>query len=159
MNKTKTWYSSKTVTVVLIILNILWIAFIFTSSLKNAQASSSESAFVTDIINSITQALGMGSISEGIIRTLAHFTEFVILGSLQFVFITRLVSREKAAFLLPLLGLSFPFADETLQYLSPGRVPDIADMWVDFAGYCIGCVIVLCAVYIKHRICCKRKEK
>jgi len=49
-------------------------------------------------------------------------------------------------------GLTVAFIDETIQTFSPGRGPEIADVWLDMGGFvCGGCVVGLVCMIFGHK--------
>ena len=52
-------------------------------------------------------------------------------------------------------GFAVAFIDETIQAFSPGRAPEIADVWLDMGGYASGGMTVLLICII---IMCRRKN-
>ncbi len=69
------------------ILNILlvcWIAFIWIHSMIPATASSEESRFIGQLVQPVLEIFfGKGAVTDFIVRKLAHFTEYAILGMLM----------------------------------------------------------------------------
>lgn len=69
------------------ILNILlvcWIACIWIQSMIPAYASSEESHFIGQLVGPILETfIGKGAVTDFIVRKLAHFTEYAILGMLM----------------------------------------------------------------------------
>jgi len=83
-----------------------------------------------------------------LVRKLAHFTEYAVLGALLWLD-WRLLGRD--GLLLPLgAGLLFAAGDELLQTFIPGRSGELLDVLLDFSG-------VLAAV-LPARLIRKRKE-
>ena len=69
---------------------------------------------------------------HALVRKLAHFTEYFILGGLLYLD-WRLLNRGRV--ILPLgAGLIFAAADEYLQTFIPGRGGEILDTLLDFCG-------------------------
>jgi len=106
--------------------------------------SSEESGFFTDIILRLFPSLEE-SVDVGLlVRKLAHFTEFMILGILLTI---RLHDRSERFFMrffsITMTGLFAAFTDETIQIFVEGRGSSVADMWIDFAGVITGCLITL----------------
>lgn len=132
-----------------LLLTVLWICFIFSRSLQNADSSDSESGFVLRLL----QKLNLG-VSMHFVRKLAHFTEFWILG---FLSLTGFCLYGKKSFLLPaLFGLLIAAADETIQRFVPGRSGQIMDVLLDFCGVAAGC---LAALVIRRLLLWRRKRK
>ena len=142
MNQTR---SKKILTVVIIIT----LAVIWGHSLLGREASSEESSFVMALLTPLLEIIvGKGNVTEHLVRKLAHFCEFFILGIELQLFFSLLKSR-KSAFLLALShGLFTALADETIQIFS-GRGPMIQDVWLDFSGVTAGSLITLTVMMIK----------
>ena len=142
MNQTR---SKKILTVVIIVT----LAVIWGHSLLGREASSEESSFVMALLTPFLEVfVGKGNVTEHLVRKLAHFCEFFILGIELQLFFSLLKSR-KSAFLLALShGLFTALVDETIQIFS-GRGPMIQDVWLDFSGVIVGSLIALAVIMIK----------
>ena len=66
------------------LLLILWVAFIFSNSMDNADASTLKSGAVLALLRRIFGSEG-AALTEFIVRKTAHFTEFAIEGVLLFL--------------------------------------------------------------------------
>ena len=131
---------------ILIAADVLWVAFIFARSLKAADESTAESAWVLDLVRII-----LPSASMHFVRKLAHFTEYFILGALLFASMQSFGAR-KLAMVLPAAGcMAVAVTDELLQTLSPGRSCQISDMLLDTAGGICGMLICALAVYLVRK--------
>ena len=128
---------------------IITLAVIWGHSLLGREASSEESSFVMALLTPLLEMFaGKGNVTEHLVRKLAHFCEFFILGIELLLFFSLLKSR-KSAFLLALShGLFAAFTDETIQIFS-GRGPMIQDVWLDFSGVTAGSLITLAVIMIK----------
>lgn len=127
---------------ILIFLNILCIAFVFYNSLKSGESSSETSSGFLKVFNGFLQDINLPIITEELLRSIAHFSEFFLLGILQFCLYNNLLITPKKYF--PAVAFSsifIPFIDETLQYFSVGRAAEVVDMWKDFGGYICGAII------------------
>jgi len=147
-------------------LTVLWIAFIWSNSLKTGVESGEDSGRVFTIISKTTESLGLGTpISEHFIRKAAHFTEFAILGAL---FCADLVCLRAVRFTqnmyvsAPLLFCSVPasalFAalDEFLQNFSDGRGPSIKDVLIDTSG-ALCATIIFIGIFVLVRFIYKKR--
>ena len=142
MNQTR---SKKILTVVIIVT----LAVIWGHSLLGREASSEESSFVMALLTPFLEIfVGRGNVTELLVRKLAHFCEFFILGiELQLFF--SLFNSRKSAFLLALShGLFTALADETIQIFS-SRGPMIQDVWLDFSGVIVGSLIAVAGIMTK----------
>lgn len=117
-----------------LLLVILWMIFIFIMSSFDATSSSNQSNFIVDIITSIINIKDIGLLSL-IIRKLAHFIEYFILGILVINFITR---YDKKIIIAILLCIIYATSDEIHQIFVPGRSCQIIDIMIDSLGSIMG---------------------
>ncbi len=130
----------------------VWLGLIFGQSLRTAAASSQTSGGLAALVGQLLAALGLGNVPglEHLLRKLAHFGEFFILGALAALTLAAFLPRQRAAASAPALlghpdigwaclaGLLAGLADETLQLTSAGRSAQVSDVWLDWAGYLCG---------------------
>lgn len=117
-----------------LLLVILWMIFIFVMSSFDANSSSNQSNFIVDIITSIINIKDIELLSL-IIRKLAHFIEYFILGILVINFITR---YDKKIIIAILLCIIYATSDEIHQIFVPGRSCQIIDIMIDSSGSIMG---------------------
>ena len=117
-----------------LLLVILWMILIFVMSSFDASSSSNQSNFIIDIITSIINIKDTGLLSL-IIRKLAHFTEYFILGLLVINLITR---YDKKIIIAILLCIIYATSDEIHQIFVPGRSCQITDIMIDSLGSIMG---------------------
>ena len=133
--------------ITLLILNTL---FIWGNSLLPGSISGAISGWVKDILAHIFPGMsGEAQGGHGLLRKLAHFTEFACLGAL----LTWLLSMLGKPGLLALLG-SFlvACADETIQRFVPDRGPSFKDVLIDTSGAAVGMILLLVGyAYVKRR--------
>ena len=137
----------------LTVLIILTLALIWGHSLLGREASSEESGFVMELLEPVLEmVVGEGNVTEFLVRKLAHFTEFCILGMELLPFFAYRKPLFLQAFLLALThGFFAAFLDETIQIFS-GRGPMIQDVWLDVSGFAVGSLLMLgIRVWTKHR--------
>ncbi len=142
---------------ILIAFTVLWMAFIFLFSSGNGEVSRHESSRVTTAVQKIFfknwEELPEETFRElfsnlnYLIRKIAHFTEYLILGGLlagiMQTFSLRSLQRFAAAFPA---GVLYALTDEWHQSFVPGRTMAFFDVLVDSAGVFFGVVTVLFAV-------------
>lgn len=117
------------------------------TSTQSAQQSGSLLAFLTPWLT----ALGIQP--EGfhtILRKLAHFSEYGLLGVLWTMELWLGPHREKRRGAMERLSFCMltAFLDETIQLFVPGRSGEIRDVWIDTAGAWTGIVITTCLACI-----------
>jgi len=148
---------------VLTVLSLVWTAFIFSNSLKNADDSLIQSGCIVDfVIDSILcvpddkLTVDFAAFVTNFVRKLAHFTEFAILSSLLFfVFFVRQDNETKSFAFSMTITFFVAIADETLQTFSAGRACRFTDVFIDCSGgifACTVCFIILRIVeFVKKR--------
>lgn len=126
------------------------VAFIWGNSLLPGEVSGAISQWVRDVLASIFGLPEQPGADEGhgLLRKLAHFTEFACLGMCLSWLVRMLREKKPEHYLYPLLGgFLVACADETIQAFVPGRGPGIKDVAIDTLGVCLG--IVLIAIIVK----------
>ena len=133
--------------IVLILLNL---CFIWGNSLLPAELSQAFSDGVKDILESIYPVGSAESNSDsGVLRKIAHFTEFTALG-LLLCRLFRLLGRSGWKG-LP-LGVLAACIDETIQIVVPGRSPGILDVGIDSCGVLTGILLMQLGYALLKRI-------
>ncbi|MBQ8360068.1 MAG: VanZ family protein [Oscillospiraceae bacterium] len=133
--------------IALLIINIL---FIWGNSLLPGSVSGAFSGWVKDILSHIFSGLsGDAHTGHGLLRKLAHFTEFACLGAL----LTWLLGMLAKPGVLALAG-GFLVAclDETIQRFVPDRGPSFKDVMIDTSGAAVGMILLFVGyAYVKRR--------
>lgn len=115
------------------------LAFIWGNSLLPGQVSGALSDCVKEILDNLFSG-GMPSQSgSGLLRKLAHFTEFAALGLLLCWLLGMLQKSPLAAFSLAAAAACI---DETIQIFVPGRGPGIKDVCIDSCGAAAGILLL-----------------
>lgn len=113
--------------------------------------SSDESTWALNILKPFLEVFaGKGNVTEYLVRKLAHFSEYALLGGeLSFLGFGLAVKDDLSSgrlFLsfaaVQVCVLVIAFLDETIQIFS-GRGPMITDVWIDLAGAALGNIIIL----------------
>ena len=89
---------------------------------------------------------------ETIIRKMAHFAEYFILGILMSMTIRE--TKCKSRILMPwAIATIVAACDETIQLFSAGRSGQITDVMLDSCGVLVGCVVILkiCELFEKRK--------
>lgn len=124
-------------------LTLLFIAFIFSQSLKDGGTSAGISLRAALALNGALGGLDIPLEQlEHMLRKAAHFAEFAALGALMWACLRLFVERTPRYISWPLLlGLMVAVADEYIQAGVPGRSSEVADVVLDFAGVAAGLVL------------------
>ena len=85
---------------------------------------------------------------HGLVRKLAHFTEFACLGAL-FTWLYGMLS--KPMFLALPCGFLIACADETIQRFVPDRGPAFKDVLIDTSGVLVGIGLLILGYTIRKR--------
>ena len=132
------------------ILLCLNLAFIWGNSLLPGDISGTISRWVGNLINWILNLPAKDpEQSHGLLRKLAHFTEFACLGGLLSCLMRMQRTKKAEHIALPIAG-GFLTAciDETIQCFVPDRGPGIKDVGIDTAGVILGvgivCLVMIC---------------
>lgn len=128
---------------VYLVLTIAMLCFIWGNSSMSGTASGALSGRFLKYLAPLLAPFG--SKAEFVLRKLAHFSEFTLLGFLLSGLTqpeTPTPWRTRPFF----LGLAAACIDETIQIYSPGRGSSLLDVWIDFSGITLG-VLVSLAVY------------
>lgn len=127
---------------ILLIIGIIINIFIWTNSLLPASVSSSQSGFVADILYPPFEDIIEVNKFYQIIRKLAHFTEFMLLGIVFSLFYLS-IGKNKYYFITLIHGLIVAIIDETIQLFIPGRAGLITDVLIDTSGVLFGLFIII----------------
>ena len=125
------------------------LAFIWGNSLLPGEISGALSDWLASL-------LGGGQAPEagtGLLRKLAHFSEFACLGFL----LARLayLKQERGRHLISLAllgGMTAACIDETIQILTPDRGPSLVDVWIDTGGVVSGIITLFVINYLTNLI-------
>ena len=137
--------------------NRLWVfllagvlLFIWGNSLLPASVSGAISGWLHRILSALLPGDGNVSNGDGLLRKIAHFTEFALLGMVLLRLLRNLEDRLPVAWLLSLgCGAFAACMDELLQHFSPGRAPRFGDVCIDTAGVLTGTLVYLIATFIR----------
>lgn len=123
--------------------------FIWGNSMLPGEISAALSDWVQEILQSVLpgsgHAPGQGS---GLLRKIAHFTEFAALGLLLCWLFGMLRKKEYWPILL---GVAAACIDETIQILVPGRGPGLRDVLIDSCGVLMGVILLTLGHNLKKR--------
>lgn len=109
---------------------------IFIMSSFDATESANQSNFIVNIINNIFKIENIELLSF-IIRKLAHFTEYLILGFLTINMLNK-NDISKKYLLSILICIIYATSDEIHQLFVPGRACQLIDILIDSIGSIIG---------------------
>lgn len=120
----------------LLALNLI---FIWGNSLLPAEVSQSFSDWVAEILPVQTEEVAPSEGKVNIIRKMAHFTEFTVLGFLL-SWLMILLQKKRCHALW--LGILAACTDETIQMFVPGRGPGWKDVLIDAGGVAAGMILL-----------------
>lgn len=146
-----------TARIIMTALTVAAIGFIFGNSSMSAEVSAEESSYVMEFINRVLCSINSDwSLNDFVVRKLAHFTEFAILGALLTITVYLYTGKRLKSLVISVpIGICIAVSDELIQTASEGRSCEIRDMLIDSSGVIIA---ALCVILIITLIS-KRKEK
>ena len=141
INKTK---KRMRLCICLLIMNLV---FIWGNSLLPGEISGAISGWVHTLVQMIFPGSVEISGGHGLLRKLAHFSEFCALGMLL-SWLLAMLKEKKWAFVIPsmICGCLAACVDETIQCFVPDRGPSIKDVGIDSMGVILG-IGLLCLGY------------
>lgn len=104
----------------------------------NSVESSNQSNIIVNLIVDIFNFSNISTVSN-VIRKLAHFTEYLILGILV---ANMLREYDKKAYVSIIICILYAISDEVHQLFVPGRSCQVLDMFIDTIGSSIGVVLL-----------------
>lgn len=126
----------------LLAMNLL---FIWGNSLLPGEVSGSISRWLRQLLGFLEEQPDAG---HGILRKLAHFTEFACLGVLL-RWLHAMLQKTLGTSLL--CGIAAACIDEMIQCFVPQRGPGILDVAIDTAGVAAGAIILSVIIFQKQR--------
>ena len=133
-------------------LTILCVIFIYCNSLLSADISSAQSDFLFKSIQKTLETIGLSPalVTKFMVRKLAHFCEYALLGFLAATTARHWYGRLKPRIFMVLFwGLFIPVTDEFLQLFVDGRVGSVQDIVLDFSGFIFGMMIRIGLVHYR----------
>ena len=119
---------------------VMLLAFIWGNSLLPGEISQALSDWVKGILSALLPGGSAGSGGgSGVLRKIAHFTEFAALGALL---CWRAGMLKKQGMVPFLWGAGAACMDECIQILTPGRAARITDVLLDCAGVLTGLLLL-----------------
>ena len=123
------------------------LVFIWGNSLLPGEISGALSNWLKDILSAFMGGSGEGG-GGGLLRKLAHFTEFACLGM---CLTWRMGMLQKNPGYALLFGAGAACVDETIQRFVPDRGPSIFDVGIDTCGVITGMTVLLIGHYLSKR--------
>lgn len=120
-----------------LLLLIIWMILIFVMSSFNADISSNQSGMIVNFISKIFNINNMELLSL-IIRKMAHFLEYFILGILM---LNVIINYNKKIYLSYIFSILYACLDEVHQLFVNGRSGQITDVLIDSTGIILGILL------------------
>lgn len=127
---------------------LLWMILIYFFSQQTVNESIQLSSIPTMVLTNILELLFPNSVFEEeyihhIVRKLAHFTIYFILGVLvSYLLNVGKRTSKKIVFVAGICCLLFAISDETLQLFIYGRGAQVSDVLIDITGASLGILYV-----------------
>jgi len=133
------------------------ICWIFSNSLADGEKSTQQSGQVKEVVDTVLTAVSGKPVDVPmlVIRKLAHFTEYFIMGICLYLAFYFFRVRKIFVIIPCVIAVIVPIIDENIQLTSDGRTFAVTDMLIDMGGAACGiaatfgiCALVL---YIYNR--------
>ena len=125
---------------------VIWMIVIITFTLQTGDISGSLSGDIAVFLYSIVEWFGLALPIESlhlVIRKLAHFSEYFILGLLVYLALVPYKKTLKQKLLVVLcVGVGFASVDETIQLFVQDRAGSIFDVLIDSTGIVFSMIII-----------------
>ncbi|MBO7085711.1 MAG: VanZ family protein [Bacilli bacterium] len=145
--------------IIYLIMAIIWVGFIFGNSLLNGATSGSLSGGITEKIYNLLVNMHINIRIETlhtIIRKLAHFSEYFLLGIIIFLNVYQYLKEPKYFISFSIvICLLISIIDETIQTFVDGRSGSIMDVGIDSLGFLLS-ILILALIIININ---KKKEQ
>lgn len=151
----KDYFKYKTVWFTLLIVLTIMIAIFFMSAQTVEESTETSGYFVDmfikliypdfDSLSGVEKEGALDRITH-IIRKLAHFTEYAVLGFFLTMHIRELKCKLKLkanAVWAAIIGILYAVSDEIHQFFVPGRGPGIKDVMIDSFGVIAGIALMM----------------
>lgn len=135
---------------ILLILITVVTLFIWINSLLPGSVSSSQSNFIVNMIYPLFEKVVSVELFTTIIRKLAHFTEYFILGVVLTLFYIKTIRVKKYYLIVIIHGLLTAIIDETIQTFTPNRAGLFTDVLIDLSGVIFGLIFIMIILKIKN---------
>lgn len=146
-------------TLLLFVLNIIWMGIIFYFSSQPGDESSQLSGAVTVFLLRLLDVIFLGKIPQGIknligaghiVRKAGHAAEYFILGVLVNLLLKRLTIKKSTA-VAAVICLLYAISDEFHQIFVSGRGPSALDVLLDFISSVFAIIFVNLIGYMSAR--------
>ncbi|MCR5278414.1 MAG: VanZ family protein [Lachnospiraceae bacterium] len=137
---------------------ILIMAAIFAFSAMPGEESGNASGSIVKVVVEVVEKVSHEAVTEDrtetihfVIRKIAHFTEFMILGMTAVLAFYNKGRKWLYNFLLPaVVSAVYAMSDEFHQMFVADRGPSVRDVCIDSTGALTGAVIILLAVHFHY---------
>lgn len=143
---------------ILIILILLTLVFIWGNSMQPIKDSQEKSLSIVKVVKPILEPIvGKGNVTDHLVRKLAHFTEFGVLGC-ELMLLSSIRKRRGIQSIVNCLFavLSVAVIDETIQIFS-NRGSQVQDVLLDFAGAVTGILFIILIHWLNTEVRTKRR--
>lgn len=139
--------------IILTVLTAAAVAAIFYNSSLDADESTEQSSALLTEINRFFCSMGLRiELTENILRKMAHFTEYTVLGALLSTTVYLYAQKRGKMLLIALpIGAVVATCDELIQLVPAGRSSEARDVLIDFSGILFAALIVTLITFLRDR--------
>lgn len=132
---------------ILTAITAIWICVIIWFTLQTGDESSQTSGRIAALLIKLLSIDDPGKL-ELVIRKLAHFSEYAVLGFLSFLTVKKLKVKTWFSILSVVLVAC---CDEFIQSFVPGRGPSPVDVMIDCSGGALAICILTVLTFCRHK--------
>ena len=137
---------------VFLILSLLTVCFIWHNSMADAPHSSRTSLYVLHLIQNYFAGVSeVEHLTNGILRKMAHVTEYALLG-IALCGLFSCLRRKYKIFITAVMAFFIAAVDESIQMFSPGRSAEFHDVLLDTSGAVLGAVMSVLLLWCMGKI-------
>lgn len=137
----------KRLTALLVVLLLATVWFIFSNSMESIPESREKSDGILELLMPLLELfVGKGNVTEFLVRKLAHFAEFFVLGA-ELAALCLLWDRPMLWALFA--GLLTAMTDETIQIFYD-RGSQVQDVWLDFFAVLTAGLLAICVKKLRR---------
>jgi len=137
------------------LLLVCLLVFVWGNSLLPGEVSGALSDWVRSLLDAILPGSAKTAAGRGLLRKIAHFTEFTALG-MTLGWISGML--KKKGYWALLSGVTVACLDEIIQHFVPDRGPSLRDVLIDSCGVLTGLVLLRIGYALLRKLRAKRMD-
>ena len=141
---------------VYLLIALLVLIMLFISSSMTYQQQEMKPGFINTHLHFIEEIVGNGGtagMTQFVVRKMAHFGSYFLVGMFGFLGLRRIFKLKWVAPVLTWFGaIALAAFDEYHQYLTGDRTPSVHDVMLDASGALCGIVLGIIVIFIRKKL-------